>query len=37
MGRVTKPTANVPSDASKLEVGELEGKNVLPMYTAKNA
>jgi hypothetical protein len=37
MGRVTKPTPNVPRDASKLAAGMLEGKKALPTYTAKKA
>ena len=31
MGRVTKPAPNAPRDASRLAVGELEGKKVLPI------
>ena len=36
-GRVMKPTPNTATESSRLVNGELDGKKVLPIYTAKNA
>lgn len=36
-GRVKKPAPNVASERRRLEAGSREGKNVCPIWTAKNA
>jgi hypothetical protein len=36
-GRVRKPTPKVASEANRLAAAEVEGKNVRPIWTAKNA
>jgi hypothetical protein len=37
IGRVTKPIPKVASDSHRLSEPSVDGKNVLPIYTAKSA